>query len=162
MVPWSEAAVIPPEGASTVNPPAAVQRPAAGPESPPRRAPRTSLLFGVLAVAGVLLVSQLLDAPHDVARLTVDNPTDYAMLVEVSGGQGDGWLPIGTIDRRGPTTFAQLYDVGKVWRFRVSAQTENGGTFSVSRAQLARANWRVRIPDRVGDDLRANGVAEQP
>ena len=145
-----------------MNPPAAVQRPAAGPASPPRRAPRTTLLFGILAVAGVLLISQLLSAPDPVSRLTIENPTDYGMLVEVSDGHGDGWLPLGTIDRHGSTTFEQIFDNGDVWRFRLSAQSAHGGTFQLRRSQLERSNWRVSIPVRVGDRFRTDGVEPQP
>ena len=145
-----------------MNPPAAVQRPAAGPASPPRRAPRTSILFGVLAVAGVLLITQLLAAPHEIARLTVENPTDYSLLVEVSDGHHDGWLPMATIDRHATTNVEQLYDVGDTWRFRVWAQTADAGTFLLTRKQLERADWRVQIPHRVGNALRAAGVEPQP
>jgi hypothetical protein len=145
-----------------VNPPAAVQRPAAGPASPPRRAPRTSILLGVVAVAGALLISQLLAGPDFVSRVTVDNPTDFGMLVEVSNGRGDGWLPIGSVVRHGSTSFGQVYDVGDVWRFRVWSQTEDGGTFRVTRAQLERTGWHVRIPERVGDALRDAGTHPQP
>ena len=80
-------------------------------------------MLGVLAVAGVLLVSQLLAAPHFVPRLTFENPTRYELLVEVSDGHGDGWSPLGTVDRRGPTSVEQVYDVGDVWQFRLSAQS---------------------------------------
>jgi hypothetical protein len=124
--------------------------------------PRTSILFAVVAIAGTLLVAQLLAAPHFVSRITIENPTGYSMLVEVSGGNGDGWLPLGTIDREGTTSFGEVYDVGSTWQFRVSAQTKTAGTFAVARSTLDRTDWHVRVPAAIGDALRAKGVAPQP
>jgi hypothetical protein len=145
-----------------VNPPAAVQRPAAGPASLSRRGSRTPFLLGALAVAGALLISQLLAAPHFVSRITVDNRSGYALLVEVSDAHGDSWLPVGTIDRKGSTSFEQVYDVGDAWQFRLTAQTVGLGTVRVSRSQLERSNWHVEIPKGLGDPLRERAVAAQP
>ena len=144
-----------------MNPPAAVQRPSAGPRSPQVRPRRTPLLLAVLAIAGALLVSQLLASPHFVPRITFQNPTQYELMVEVSNGHG-GWLPLGTIDRHGATAFGEVYDVGDAWDVRVFAQGEAAGRFRVTRDQLERSHWRVQIPTRVGDALRTSGVAPQP
>jgi hypothetical protein len=124
--------------------------------------PRTSILFAVVAVAGTLLVAQLLAAPNFVSRVTIENPTDYSLLVEVSGGNGDGWLPLGTVDRHGATSFGEIYDLGSAWHFRLSAQTRTAGTFVVSRSTLDRAGWHVTIPAGIGDALHSKGVAPQP
>jgi len=145
-----------------VNPPAAVQRPAAGPASLSHRRSRTPFLLGVLAIAGALLVSQLLAAPNFVPRITVDNHSGYALLVEVSDGQGGSWSPVGTISRNGSTSLEQVYDVGDAWQFRLTAQTVGLGTVRVSRSQLERSDWHVDIPRRLGDTLRARAVAAQP
>jgi hypothetical protein len=145
-----------------VNPPAAVQRPAAGPASLHRRRPRTPIVLGALAIVAALLISQLLASPHYVSRITVDNPSNYEMLVEASNGRGDGWLSLGTADHRGPTEFEQVYDIGDVWKFRVSAQGQDLGTFQRTRAQLEQAHWHVALPHRMGDALQAAGVPPQP
>ena len=145
-----------------MNPPAAVQRPAAGPASISRRRSRTPLLLGVLAVAGALLISQLLAAPNFVSRITVDNHSGYALLVEASDGHGTSWLPLGTIDGNGSTSFEQIYDLGNEWQFRLTAQTVGLGTVRISRSQLERSDWHVDIPARLGDTLRARAVSAQP
>jgi hypothetical protein len=145
-----------------VNPRAAVQRPAAGPASPPRQRPRTPFVLGAVAVLAVLLISQFLAAPHVVSRVTIDNPGDYGALVEVADAQGHDWFPIGTIERHGSTSFEQVYDVGNTWRFRLSAQTVGLGVIKVSRAQLERSNWHVEIPTRIGDTLRERNIKPQP
>jgi hypothetical protein len=145
-----------------VNPPAAVQRPSAGPASLPRRQPRTPFLLGALAIAGALLVSQLLASPHFVPRITVDNRTGYEVLVEASGTAGDGWSPVATIDRTGSTSVEQVYDVGDVWRFRLTAQGVPLGTIRLTRQQLERAGWHLELPTRLGDALRAKNIDPQP
>jgi len=144
-----------------VTPPAAVQRPSAGPASPQLRPRRTPILLTVLAVAGVLLVSQLLASPHFVPRLTFDNPTPYQLSVEVAG-EHDGWLPLGSIERGQSTTVGDVYDVGDVWNVRFFTQGEPAGHLRVTRAQLERSGWHVKIPRRVGDALQASGVERQP
>ena len=144
-----------------MTPPAAVQRPSAGPTSPQLRTRRTPILLAVLALAGVLLVSQLLAAPHFVSRLTFHNPTRYELLVEVSNGH-DGWLPLGDIEKAQSTTIENVYDLGDVWNVRLFTQGRPAGSFRLTRAQLEQSHWRIEIPRRVGDDLTAAGVATQP
>ena len=145
-----------------MNPPAAVQRPAAGPASLSHRRSRTPFVLGALAIAGALLISQLLAGPDFVPRITVDNHSGYALLVEVSDGHGASWLPVGTIDRNGSTSFEQVYDVGNEWQFRLTAQTVGLGRVRLSRSQLERSDWHVDIPRRLGDPLRERAVAPQP
>ena len=145
-----------------MNPPAAVQRPEAGPASIARRRSRTPLLLGTLAIAAALLISQLLAAPHFVSKITVDNHSGYGVLVEVSDAHGTSWSPVGTVGRNGSTSFEQVYDVGNVWQFRLTAQTVGLGTVRVSRSQLERAGWHVDLPTRLGDTLRSRAVAPQP
>ena len=144
-----------------MNPPAAVQRPSAGPTSPQLRSRRTPVLLVVLAIAGTLLVSQLLASPHFVPRITFQNPTRYELTVEVSNGH-DGWLPLGSVEARRATDIGEVYDVGDTWNVRLFAQSKAVGHFRVTREQLERSNWHLRIPHRFGDDLQAAGVAPPP
>jgi hypothetical protein len=116
----------------------------------------------VLAAAAVLLISQLLAPPHFVSHVTVDNPTPYQFTVEVSKSTTDGWLPLGTVDRSGATQFGEVYDIGDAWTVRVSTQGEIVGEFRVTRARLEQSHWRLQIPRKMGDDLRAGGVPLQP
>jgi hypothetical protein len=145
-----------------VNPPAAVQRPDAGPASPPRRRRQAPIIFGALAIVAMFAISHLLATPHYVSQVSFQNSTPYELLVEVSNGHGGGWLPLGTVDRHQSTQFAQVYDVGDDWQFRVWAQGERVGQFRVTQSQLEQSGWRVEIPRRIGDRLAASGVARQP
>ena len=120
------------------------------------------IVLGVLAVAALLVVSQLLAGPSYVKRLTFQNSTPYQLMVEASDGRGDGWINLGTIDRNGSTDFGDVYDVGSTWRFRVWAQGKSAGTFRVSRDRLEQSGWRVQIPRQIGDQLVADGIARQP
>jgi len=119
-------------------------------------------VLGGLAIAGALLVSQLLAAPHFVPRITVDNRTGYGLLVEVSDGHSSGWSPIATVDRTGATSVEQVYDEGDVWQFRLTAQSVDLGTIRLSRSQLERAGWHVEIPARITDSLRTRDIEPQP
>ena len=146
-----------------MNPPAAVQRPDAGPASPPRRRAGRRSSSACSRSSRSSSIAQLLAAPHYVSRLTFQNPTPYQLLVEVSNGHGDGWLPLGTVDRTASTQFGEVYDVGDDWQFRVWAQGESAGRLPrVTRSQLEQSGWRVQIPREIGDDLVAAGVARQP
>ena len=144
-----------------MTPPAAVQRPSAGPTSPQLRSRRTPILLTVLAVAGVLLVSQLLASPHYVGRLTFHNPTDYQLAAEVSDGT-KGWLPLGSLDGRASTSVGEVYDLGDVWNVRLFTQGRPAGHLRLTRAQLERSHWNVQIPRQIGDQLQAAGVVRQP
>jgi ribosomal protein S1 len=115
----------------------------------------------VLAIAGVLLISQLLASPHFVPRVTFENPTPYELTVEVSNGH-DGWLPVGSMDAHRKTDVGEVYDIGDVWNVRVFTQGESVGRFRLTRDELERSHWRVQIPQRIGDDLQAAGVEHQP
>ena len=113
-----------------MNPPAAVQRPDAGPTSPPRRRRRAPIILGALAVVAMFVdLAIARRAALRRRRSTFQNPTPYELLVEVSNGHGDGWLPLGTVDRHRSTQFGQVYDIGDNWQFRVWAQGERAGRF---------------------------------
>ena len=129
-----------------MNPPAAVQRPDAGPASPPRRASRAPIVLGVLAVVAVFAIAQLLATPHYVSRLTFQNPTQYELTIEVSNGHGDGWLPLGTVDRRSSTEFGEIYEaaVRAVLRALGDRPREVSLTFHLSPGTPAMAAVRAR------------------
>jgi len=119
-------------------------------------------VLGVIAVVAVFLIAQLLAPPHYVSRVTFQNSTPYELTIEASGGHGDGWLPLGTIDRRSATPVGEVYDMGATWEFRVWAQGQEAGRFRLTRAQLEQSGWKVQIPRKIGDDLTAAGVERQP
>jgi hypothetical protein len=54
---------------------------------------------GVLAGLSLLLAS-CLGLPPRVDRITIANPTDYDLDVEVTGRDRDGWLPVVIMDAR--------------------------------------------------------------
>jgi hypothetical protein len=140
--------------------------------APPRRAEapfppfyrRIRLWHVLVAVAAVALavpLAQLLETPAR-ADLAVENPTEYDVRIEVSGGEDDGSLTIGTARRRATSRFEGVIDQGDIWVFRFTAQGHEAGELRVDRDDLESDGWRVVIPERLGEELAARGVTPPP
>ena len=138
-------------------------RPAA-PDRPPltRRWRLGDAMAGILAVAAVVLAAAMLPLPATVDRLTLVNPTGYALDVDVTDGAGDGWTPVGTVEQHSSQRVERVLDQGDVWTFRFSAQGADGGVVRLSRTQLRAADWRVDVPPVVGERLAATGATPNP
>jgi hypothetical protein len=109
-----------------------------------------------------MLLATLIPTPHVVERVTFVNPTPYDLMIEVSDGHGDGWLPLGVAESENTTNVGAIYDQGRTWTFRFTAQLKSGGRFTITRPELERINWRVEIPAAVGDRLREAGAPLPP
>jgi hypothetical protein len=126
--------------------------------APPRDRPRVAafqwlwLLAALATVIGLVGVTRLLVGPPFVERITVVNPTPYPVDVEVTGAERPGWLQLGEAEKRATTVFADVLDQGSVWTFRLAAG--EGGDLHITKAQLARAGWRVEIPTAMEARLR--------
>ena len=114
------------------------------------------------AVLGALLLVGCISEPAHVARLTVDNPTDYDVLVTVSAPNDRGSVALGTARRRGESTFESILDQGEVWVFRFEAQGEDGGELRMTREQLEADGWQLLIPDSVSERLQEKGAPIPP
>ncbi|MGH9154990.1 MAG: hypothetical protein ACRD1K_03885 [Acidimicrobiales bacterium] len=119
-------------------------------------------MIAVAIVATLIPLSRRFDQPHFVDRITFRNPTAYDLRIEVSGAGADGWQALGTARRNETTLAEQVYDIGDVWLFRFSAQGAEGGEVRLTRSQLSRDRWRIVIPDRVDEQLRARGAPPPP
>lgn len=132
------------------------------------RTPRIRLVHGaavlvaILGAACVVFAARFLDGPRFIDRITVENPTRYDIGIEVTSGDRDGWIAVGTVEYRETTIFEEIIDQGDVWLFSFSAQGEDGGELRVTRSDLERASWTVRIPGAVGDQLQERGVPFPP
>ena len=98
--------------------------------------------------------------PRTYRQLTVYNPTPYIVNVDVSGGERDGWLDVGSFRRERTRTVEELADQGRQWVFRFSYGGVETGEVTVSRDQLARDGWRITVPSAVGESLRQAGLPE--
>lgn len=141
-----------------MSPPTAVRlsKPQQGGSSSPLRP--AYLLVALAALALFLLLPRLIAETSFIERISFENPTVYDISIEAGGPDRDGWLAIATATRGATSVAEEVLDIGEVWVFRFSAQGESGGELRLTRAQLASDDWRVRIPERVGELLRARGA----
>jgi hypothetical protein len=123
--------------------------------------PRARLLSGAPLAAALLLLPACSDVSF-VGRVTVGNPTDFPVNVEVSGGRGEQWLSLGSAEANSEVTTRDVVDQGDVWVFRFDYLGAHGARVEMSRADLARAGWRVEVPQTLDEDLRAMGFRPPP
>ncbi|HZQ27428.1 MAG TPA: hypothetical protein VFA94_07000 [Acidimicrobiales bacterium] len=137
----------------------------AAPGGTPHVRVRPQWWWAVVAAVVVLVVfaaNHLLAGPSFIARITVVNPTEYALDVDAAKPDKPAWTPIGTARQRGTTVLEQVIDEGDQWVFRFRTEGIDGGELRMSRSALEQANWRIEVPASVGDTLRAAGAAPTP
>jgi hypothetical protein len=141
--------------------------------SRPSRADRPARSFGrlvradaiaiVLATASVLVVGLvLLDGPARVDRVTINNPTDYDLTIQLSSGPDRAWLPLAVIGLRSTQEFHDVLDQGDSWVFGFRAQGRDGGDITVTRAQLEADGWQLTVPEDVVTQLQLLGAPKSP
>jgi hypothetical protein len=120
------------------------------------------VLAAATTVAGLVLVMQSTGLPEYVDELTVENGTDFHLRIDVSDGEGESWLSVGTVDAETTKAFSRVIDQGEVWLFRFHGQRRLGGELRVDRSQLESDGWRMVVPESVADELRAQGALPPP
>ncbi len=137
------------------------------PDTPTRA--RRGLGLGVaalfLAVAAALGLTSLVDlssGPGTVARITFENPTVYALDIEVSPGTGTGWTSAGSVRQESTADVHEVIDQGDVWLFRFDSQGASGGELRLTREELEASGWTVSIPAEVGTRLEEAGAPPTP
>jgi hypothetical protein len=145
-----------------MNPPTVVQ-----PDTPDRV--RRNLRIGAGAVALGLLTAVVLTSvvglsggSSTVPRLTFENPTPYALAIEVSRGPGTGWTSAGSVRQKSTADVNEVTDQGDVWLFRFDSQGQTGGELRMTRSELEAADWRIVIPSEVGTRLAEAGAPPTP
>ena len=116
------------------------------------------LLVALGAIALIVVLTRVLAGPNVIDRISLENPTVYDLSIEATGHDRDGWVAITTARREATTVAEEVLDLGEVWLFRFSSQGEDGGELRLTRAQLERDDWRVRIPEGVGQRLGEAGA----
>ena len=145
-----------------------MNRPAvAQPESPDRTRNTIGLgagavVLGLLTVMALTFVVGRSAGPAKVARLTFENPTVYAIEIEVSPGTGTGWTPAGSVRQQSTVDVEEVTDQGDVWLFRFTSQGEVGGELRLTRSELEASGWRIVIPPEVGTRLADAGAPPTP
>jgi hypothetical protein len=100
--------------------------------------------------------------PPRIGHLSFENRTQYALEVEVTGAQRDGWLLLGTAERGATTVAPRVPDQGDAWIFHFESQGLDGGELPLSKDDLVRSGWRVVIPSAIGDRLASRGASPTP
>ena len=119
-------------------------------------------LIMVALAAGVILALRLVGLGESATyrTLTVENPSQYIVNIEVTSASRDGWFDVGSVKRENRQTFEELVDPGEQWMFRFSYGGIHGGELMVSRDRLAHDGWAITVPAEVTERLREAGLSE--
>ena len=128
--------------------------------------PALRLLDGPLVAVsalllGVLATFALTRAPDRVGQVTVTNPTDYEVLVEVQQTDG-GWMPLSLVAPRGQMVERSVLDPGPTWVLRFSGQGRGAGDLTLDRSALAASDWHLEVPSDAAAELRRAGAPPTP
>ena len=134
------------------------------PNPSPQRVGLAVAAAGLVLAAAVALASlvDLGGGRATVPRLTYQNPTDYALRVEVSRGPGRAWTAAGFVAQRSTAVVEEVPDQGDLWVFRFDSQGETGGELHLTRTDLEASGWTVAIPPDVGRRLANAGAPPSP
>jgi hypothetical protein len=108
-------------------------------------------------VLALLLVAACTGPPPTVEEITIVNPTDYDLDVDVTGGERDGWLPVAIVKARTEDVAQEVIDQGEVWIFRFLHWGDPVGEVRLTRGDLERDGWRVEVPAGIGERLQQLG-----
>ena len=145
-----------------MNPPTAVRPGTSKPVHHRLGLAAAAIVVGLAAAIGLTSLVGLSSGPKTVARITFDNPTDYALDIEVSSGAAGGWTSAGSVRQKSTAEVVEVIDQGEVWVFRFDSQGESGGELQLSRTELEASGWRVSIPAEVGARLARTGAPPTP
>jgi hypothetical protein len=111
------------------------------------------LFVAALAIALFIPVASTLHTGTFVDHVRIANPSKFDVEVDVTTAANDGWMGLGTAINRNTTVFDEVYDQGAIWIFRYRALDQHTEV-RMTRADLERAGWTVRIPDDFAARLR--------
>jgi hypothetical protein len=117
----------------------------------------------VIAIASVLLIGiVLMGGPARVDHITITNPTDYDLSIQLASDANGSSLPFAVIGQRSTREFHDVLDQGDSWLFRFRAQGQDAGDVTITRSQLASAGWQLTVPGTVLAQLQQLGVPASP
>ena len=115
-----------------------------------------------VAAVGLTFLVGLSSGSATVSRITFENPTAYALDIEVSPGTGTGWTSAGSVRQKSTSEVHEVVDQGDVWLFRFDSQGATGGEVRLTRDELEASGWMVSIPAEVGTRLAETGAPPTP
>lgn len=120
------------------------------------------LVVALAAAVGLTSLVGLSSGPGTVSRITFENPTVYALDIEVSPGTGTGWTSAGSVRQKSTADVHEVIDQGEQWLFRFDSQGSSGGELRLTRSDLEASGWTVAIPAEVGRRLAEAGAPPTP
>jgi len=130
-----------------------------------RRSSRVSglLVAVVLGVAAIVAVNfTLFRDPTFVDTVRVDNPTGYVIHVELGTPESGSRLLLGPAVQSCVSDFHAVIEQGSTWVVSLRTQGRAAGELTVTRDELARDNWTIRIPASLTGELQAESVPLPP
>ena len=115
----------------------------------------------LLALVVLLLLSAACNDVSFVDRVVLVNDTDYHANVAARGSSG-GWLSLATVSAGETREVEEVIDQGEVWTFRFWSGSHDPVELEVSKKELVAANWEVRVPTELEENLRDEGVPPPP
>lgn len=145
-----------------MNPPTVVEPDTSGRVRRNLRLGAGALALGIVTAVALAFLTGLSGGSPTVARLTFENPTRYALKIDVSPGTGTAWTSAGWIRQQSTADVYEVTDQGDVWLFRFDSQGRTGGELRMSRSELEAAGWRIAIPAEVETRLAEAGAPPTP
>ena len=121
-----------------------------------------AVVVGLATAIGLTFLVGLSSGPTTIPRITFENPTVYALDIEVSSGAAGGWTSAGSVRQKSTSEVTEVIDQGDTWVFRFDSQGASGGELRLSRTELEASGWRVSIPAEVGTRLAEAGAPPNP
>ncbi|HJV08290.1 MAG TPA: hypothetical protein VJ653_01355 [Acidimicrobiales bacterium] len=121
-----------------------------------------ALVLGLAAAVALTFLVGLSSGPSTIPRITFENPTPYALDIEVRAGDTRGWTSAGSVRQESTAEVHEVIDQGDVWLFRFDSQGASGGEVHLTRAELEASDWTVTIPAEVGTRLADAGAPPTP
>ena len=116
----------------------------------------TALAVAITAAGVLWLTLVAAGGRPDYRTITVDNQAGLPLQVDAVTPEG-GRLGLGQAGPKGATTFHELPDLGRTWRFVFSYGGQELAGETVSGRDLAGRGWTVQIPGTVTMELERQG-----
>ena len=116
----------------------------------------------VACLVSLAVCTPLFRVPATVDRLAFTNPTAYDVQVAVSATGDDRTLDVLSVEHGAEYVVDDVIDQGDSWTFRFRSQGRDAGELTLTRDELAEADWTVAVPAAVEDRLVEAGAHPSP
>jgi hypothetical protein len=116
----------------------------------------------VAAIGACILFANVACSDVSFVEVVIINDTNYPVDVNVTDKSKDGWLGLTLVGAQSTTTDERVIDQGEVWVFRFDYIGKYEEEVEISRDELARSDWTIRVPQSLEDRLREMDVPTPP